>query len=159
MLMLIYFVFFFQLPIDLQERLKCHLTRDQVIALEDSPPGENGENAPAEQRMIRVPMPTFPPTAMVYSVPKQEAPPPVRAPATVPTTLIARVLTQPTVKHKPRKIYFCNRCHTDTVLISKETQTTLSHSDTNGYSDHRNGNKGKYPQVHRPRLMSTESEV
>lgn len=52
-----------QLPNELQEKVRSHL-------------GSRAVRSPPEARVIRVPMPTFPPTAMVYSVPPEEPPSP-----------------------------------------------------------------------------------
>lgn len=51
------------LPNELQEKVRSHL-------------GSRTARSPPEARVIRVPMPTFPPTAMVYSVPPEESPAP-----------------------------------------------------------------------------------
>ncbi|KAM7299786.1 tight junction-associated protein 1 [Ixodes scapularis] len=51
------------LPNELQEKVRSHL-------------GSRAVRSPPEARVIRVPMPTFPPTAMVYSVPPEEPPSP-----------------------------------------------------------------------------------
>lgn len=51
------------LPNELQEKVRSHL-------------GSRAARSPPEARVIRVPMPTFPPTAMVYSVPPDEPPSP-----------------------------------------------------------------------------------
>ncbi|XP_064489878.1 tight junction-associated protein 1-like [Ornithodoros turicata] len=55
------------LPNELQEKVRNHLGMQQRCV-----------KSPTEPRVIRVPMPTFPPTAMVYSVPPtpEEAPTP-----------------------------------------------------------------------------------
>ncbi|KAH6923580.1 hypothetical protein HPB50_002402 [Hyalomma asiaticum] len=51
------------LPNELQEKVRSHL-------------GSRAQRTPPEARVIRVPMPTFPPTAMVYSVSPEETTPP-----------------------------------------------------------------------------------
>ncbi|KAH7940191.1 hypothetical protein HPB52_022106 [Rhipicephalus sanguineus] len=51
------------LPNELQEKVRSHL-------------GSRSQRTPPEARVIRVPMPTFPPTAMVYSVSPEETTPP-----------------------------------------------------------------------------------
>uniref|UniRef100_A0A1E1XIY3 Putative brain-enriched guanylate kinase-associated protein n=1 Tax=Amblyomma sculptum TaxID=1581419 RepID=A0A1E1XIY3_AMBSC len=50
------------LPNELQEKVRNHL-------------GSRSQRTPPEARVIRVPMPTFPPTAMVYSVSPEETTP------------------------------------------------------------------------------------
>ena len=62
-------------------------------------------------KMIKVPMATFPPTAMVYSINKPNSPPPPKI-DTVPMSLIARVLTQPESKHRPQRLVICKQCKT-----------------------------------------------
>lgn len=51
------------LPNELQEKVRSHL-------------GSRAQRTPPEARVIRVPMPTFPPTAMVYSVSPEDTTPP-----------------------------------------------------------------------------------
>ena len=85
-----------------------------------------------EAKMIRVPMPTFPPTAMLYSVPRVIAPPEAN-PAkvdTVPTTLIARVLAKSESKRRPRVFYVCNECRRDFMCTHRETQTGNTNCDS-----------------------------
>ena len=166
--------FTLQLPMDLQERVKSHMTREQIINMEDA------ENDPTPTKMIRVPMPTFPPTAMVYSVNK--VPPPNVHNSngdnqsgnrldSVPTSLIAKVLTQGEPFRKPRRVYICSKCTKDYGIDHKSTQTSMTYSDANGYhgvSPPRGAvwpAHGQYhgnvlpPGVHRPRLNSTETEI
>lgn len=154
------------LPLDLQERVKSHMTREQIMALEDA-----SNLPPPETKMIRVPMPTFPPTAMVYSVNKVPPPPPPLSPSdnkleTVPTSLIAKVLAQPDPPRKPRRVFICNKCKTDVMLHDQEVQTSISHPpiDTNGYNGGGVGGMRTHqcaihPGVHRSRLNSTETEI
>ncbi|XP_052768485.1 tight junction-associated protein 1-like isoform X2 [Mya arenaria] len=105
------------LPIDLQERVKSHMTSEQIINM------ENG--SPEMTKLIHVPMQTFPPTAMVYSVPKQVKDAPAKSTDTqnVPTSLMAKVLTQPEIKRRRQRTYFCVKCKEDYVYAHKETQT------------------------------------
>ncbi|XP_013417574.1 tight junction-associated protein 1 [Lingula anatina] len=113
------------LPIDLQERVKSQLTREQIINMEDPPVGQ------VETKVIRVPMPTFPPTAMVYSVNKPtddiEKANQENRQESVPMTLIAKVLTQPDPQRKPRKMYICDKCKVDVVFMDKDVQTSTSY--------------------------------
>lgn len=71
-------------------------------------------------------MQTFPPTAMVYSVPKQKD---TSIDSTdtqdVPTNLIAKVLTQPEIKRRPTFSYFCVNCRKDFYFSHKDTQTNF----------------------------------
>jgi len=151
------------LPLDLQDRVRSQLSGKQLCALEEAP---NNNSHPTDQRMIRVPMPTFPPTAMVYSLPKQvvSVDP---TPDTVPMTVIAHALAQPEASQRPRRIYVCQKCHCDFIVMHKETQTVMTYGrDSNGHHGHgiRSGhhNMGQAypgPGVHRPRTSSTETEI
>ena len=157
-----------QLPLDLQQRVKSHFTRQQLEELE-----EEIHQAPPSPKMIRVPMPTFPPTAMVYSIEKpmevaHNAEPPPEKTNTVPTSLIAKVLLQPETNRKPRRIYICDKCQTDYMFMDQGTQTNyMACSDNNSF--HRSLTGQRYPQsailiqptVHagRTRLNSTETEI
>lgn len=106
------------LPIGLQERVKGHLTSEQILNM------ENG--APETTKLIHVPMQTFPPTAMVYSVPKQkDVSSESNEDLSVPMSLMAKVLTQPETKRKPRLMYFCVKCREDYYFAHKETQTDV----------------------------------
>ena len=116
---------------------------------------EQEQKEPEVTRTIRVPMPTFPPTAMVYSVNKIPAAEETRAPTqdrTVPTSLIAKVLAQPDKKTRPRN-YICCQCIRDVVFHDKDIQVNLLQEYNNGY-----GSFGGL-RVHRPRLNSTETEI
>ncbi|XP_060574646.1 tight junction-associated protein 1-like [Ruditapes philippinarum] len=104
------------LPIGLQERVKCHMTSEQIINM------DNGNQE--KTKLIHVPMQTFPPTAMVYSVPKQkDTSNGTSENQDVPTSLIAKVLTQPDTKRRPQRTYFCVKCREDYHFAHKETQT------------------------------------
>lgn len=152
------------------------MTREEIINLEDA------ENEQERTKMIRVPMPTFPPTAMVYSVNKVPPPgPPGPAPTppnndqdavqdSVPTTLIAKVLTQDKPARKPRRVYICSKCTRDAVFEHKATQTPAmrctEHAGVSppppGVSSSwvcRGQQVGTGAQVHRTRLNSTETEI
>ena len=149
------------MPIDLQDRVKSHLTQEQVIKLEEPPPDD-------DKKLIRVPIATFPPTAMVYSVNRITPIIPADNVESVPTTLIAKVLSPPDVKRKPRRIYVCTKCDRDYTYIDHGTQTVqqigspYGPGETNGFHN-RNGTNGTHqamhPGIHRPRLNSTETEI
>ncbi|XP_050406754.1 tight junction-associated protein 1 isoform X1 [Patella vulgata] len=141
------------LPIDLQDRVKKHLSSEQKINMENS--------SAKESKLIRVPIATFPPTAMVYSVNNLQTKSDVELGLergnngeTVPMTLIAKVLTQPDPKHKPQRTYICWKCKKDVVNIDKEVQVnTVKDSDSNSASRFWRQNDN------RPRLDSTETEI
>lgn len=111
------------LPVDLQERVRKHMTREQQMLSQKA----------EEERLVRVPIPTFPPTAMVFSVdPRHNAnggppsnPNSSELKDTVPMSLIARVLTQGPSKRNPMRTYLCVNCHSDTVVADKGTQANL----------------------------------
>ncbi|XP_029643108.1 tight junction-associated protein 1 [Octopus sinensis] len=111
------------LPPDLQERVKCHMTQEELINMEEPPMTK-------ETKLIRIPMQTFPPTAMVYSInnsnedqlnDKQNS-----NTETVPMTLIAQVLSHPEPTRKPRRTYICFQCRRNVVLIDREVQISLN---------------------------------
>ena len=121
-----------QLPADVQERVKVHLTRSELHELE----GTNGnDDASVTQPRVtsRVPMPTFPPTAMMYSMNDEsgEQPPPPSASrgkpaASVPTELIAKVLSPPGVTQcssTATRFYICSKCQQEFHLCDASTQT------------------------------------
>lgn len=97
--------------------MKGHLTSEQIITM------ENGAEEPT--KLIHVPMQTFPPTAMVYSVPKKnkEIPELLPEPNGVPSLVMAKVLAQPDMKGRPQRTYFCVKCKEDYFYAHKETQT------------------------------------
>lgn len=106
------------LPIGLQDRVKSHMSSEEII---------NMDNGHQEQtKLIHVPMQTFPPTAMVYSVPKQkDTSNGTSEQQNVPMSLMAKVLTQPEMKRRPQRTYFCVKCREDYNFAHKETQTNF----------------------------------
>ncbi|KAK3597160.1 hypothetical protein CHS0354_038089 [Potamilus streckersoni] len=139
------------LPFDLQERVKSQMTHQQIISMEEPP-------VVKETKLIRVPMPTFPPTAMVYSVNNEDKNGEnSQNVQTVPMTLIAKVLTQPNPKRKAHRTYICPKCRRDVIFADKEVQANLL-KETEGNSD------PKVPRVHRlfgrtRSNSSTETEI
>ncbi|XP_060083723.1 tight junction-associated protein 1-like [Ylistrum balloti] len=142
------------LPMELQERVKSHMTREEIINCEDAPQNESA-------KLIRVPMQTFPPTAMVYSInnSSQKSNKDMNRNSTdsVPMNLIAKVLTQPESKRKPRRMYICLRCKLDVVVHDKEVQVSMGREINSS-----NGGSGSL-RVHklpsRIRTNSTETEI
>lgn len=94
---------------------------------------ENGGHT-EQTKLIHVPMQTFPPTAMVYSVPKQNKDTPETKTDTsdVPSLIMAKVLTQPEMKRRPQRTYFCVKCKEDYSFAHKETQTNMLRDDERG---------------------------
>ncbi|XP_067682382.1 tight junction-associated protein 1-like [Haliotis asinina] len=143
------------LPMDLQDRVKKHMTREQIL---------NMENSVKESKLIRVPMQTFPPCAMVYSVNNTDAESNmgnVSPTETVPMSLIAKVLTQPEPRRKPQRTYICLKCKRDVVLIDKQVQATgLRDLERNSLPMrvHRTGSTSSNGSG-RPRHNSTETEI
>lgn len=105
------------LPLPLQERVKNQMTGEQMMNLDN-------DTAP-QTKLIHVPMQTFPPTAMVYSVPKHsnDISNDAGLDQNVPTSLIAKVLAHPESKRKPVRRFFCAKCREDLLFANKETQT------------------------------------
>ncbi|KAK7103946.1 hypothetical protein V1264_018735 [Littorina saxatilis] len=109
------------LPVDLQERVRKHMTREQQMLSQKA----------EEERLVRVPIPTFPPTAMVFSVdPRHNGN--AGAPSntmdlkdTVPMSLIARVLTQGPSKRNTMRTFMCVNCRRDVLVADKGTQANL----------------------------------
>lgn len=120
-------VFFGQLPLDLQERVKAFLTKDERLKLEMS-------DEDAEATTVRVPMSTFPPTA-IYSAPsnqpggKKQHGSEGDLGKTVPMDAIAKALMQneDTRLLQPRKMQTCYLCrkHASTYKnVDEQSQTT-----------------------------------
>ena len=114
--------------------------------------------------MIRVPMPTFPPTAMLYSVPRVIAPLEMQQTKvdTVPTTLIAQVLSKAESKRQPRRFYICNECRRDFMCIDRETQTVNMNRDSFRMKSQRssiNGHSVSSTGMHQPRANSVETQI
>jgi tight junction protein 4 (peripheral) len=84
-----------ELPLTLQERVRGQLTREEILELEDYS-SESSEPL----KPVRVPIPTFPPTAVcalrnVTEPPVVEENNPLRRVNTVPMSLVARALLPP----------------------------------------------------------------
>lgn len=78
----------------------------------------------ADKHIVRIPMATFPPTAMVYSMSRSV--PSLNPDETndrVPLTLIAKVLT-PRSTRRPRRLFVCHKCKSDVVCEDKSVQVT-----------------------------------
>ncbi|XP_074659429.1 brain-enriched guanylate kinase-associated protein-like [Tubulanus polymorphus] len=143
------------LPLDLQQRLKPHMAQEEIIEL---------EKPPLEQKTIRVPMPTFPPTAMVYSVNKLNT---VQIEtrkdeSSVPVTLIAKVLTHQEPKKRPKRTYICDKCKKDFTFVDKQIQTTAMTEQLRSREDSFDSSSS-FSYIHkassRGRLNSTETEI
>ena len=108
-------------------------------------------------KFIQVPMQTFPPTAMVYTVPKidkhEDNGKQNTANDTVPMTLIAEALTQPEVKRSPQRVFICVKCLEDYSFSHKQTQT-------NSLRDSEKGNNcSQIVSVHRKLRSASSSSV
>lgn len=137
---------------ELQERVRSHLPRNAILHIE--PKDGTGIDNTTEKH-IRVPMPTFPPTAMVYSVnrvPKPSSQEDDRS--TVPAPLIAQVLSENMHKwnKRPRRVMVCCKCTNNVTFHDKSVQTP-----SNGIS--KNLPFCSTAGVHRPRTSSTETEI
>ncbi|CAG2196924.1 uncharacterized protein LOC143069771 isoform X1 [Mytilus galloprovincialis] len=137
------------LPIEFQERVKKHMTQEQRLNCEEAPKSDEST------QLIRVPMPTFPPTAMVYSInnptkdEKKE-----ETNGQVPMNLITKVLTPNKPRRKPRRVYLCVKCNDDVTFYDKEVQVNMSRDSVSNHSNSR---------VHRPharvRTNSAETDI
>uniref|UniRef100_A0A2C9L4F3 Brain-enriched guanylate kinase-associated protein n=1 Tax=Biomphalaria glabrata TaxID=6526 RepID=A0A2C9L4F3_BIOGL len=113
------------LPIDLQDRLRQHMTREQIMA------AENGVSMQEEQKLIRVPMATFPPCAMVFSLnqninkPSDQHNESDASKGFVPMSLITRVLTQRESRKTYPRMFLCMACKKDVFHEDKGCQVDL----------------------------------
>ena len=121
----------FQLPSNIQERLRVHLTRQELVKMEaDFALDTKQREEEKLNKIIRVPMPTFPPTAMVYTVNNKNVETPqnygssqTQTIKSVPTSLIAQVLCPPESSRKPSRFYVCSGCNRELKLREMSTQT------------------------------------
>lgn len=144
------------LPIELQERVKKHMTREEVIQLEDAPVSSE------PPKPVLVPMATFPPTAMVYSMNKvmnKTENPNTRngASDTVPMDVITRALSHPDPVKRSRRTFICLQCRRDVGCNNKETQVNMSR-ETYGSSDNLSDLR-VHRQCARTHSNSSESEM
>ena len=85
-------------------------------------------NPPEESRQMRIPIATFPPTAMVYSLQQKIVPETKEVPKTdmdsgfIPTSLIAKALNQPRPQRTVPRVFLCTSCRQDVELKDKECQ-------------------------------------
>lgn len=113
------------LPVELQERVRKHMTHEEQMLAQKA----------EEDRLVRVPIPTFPPTAMVFSLdPRHGSGNGMLlnsgmvsdiSKETVPMAVIAKVLTQGPARQKHMRSYLCVNCLKDTVVTDKATQANL----------------------------------
>ncbi|XP_022250443.1 uncharacterized protein LOC106466671 isoform X3 [Limulus polyphemus] len=116
------------IPLDLQERVKSHLSHRMKREIQNNNP---------EVRTIRVPIPTFPPTAMVYSVNKIPDNGTVKqkettlgisesSPDYVSAAIMAKVLEERAKERNAKKQFICMACKFKKQCVyyqDKETQT------------------------------------
>lgn len=168
--------FVFQLPPDLQQRVKSHLSQKQLMDLDESM-----QLCPQQQQMtkiIRVPMATFPPTAIVYSINQTNDATDAKdnSDAVIPATVMARVLTKPDNGiHRSGRVVICQRCLTENSVAEAGTQTncgsvvksSFNGSHDNGVSSVDDSDRNHFlmhcnephPKVHRQRYNSSESQI
>lgn len=153
------------LPIDLQQKVKHHLNQKRKDL------GMHPTSAP-DIRTIRVPIPTFPPTAMVYSVNAKvvqngDAQDAATSPKTndiVSAAIMAKVLEERAKEHHAKKHARCLckvRHKRELALTDKETQTQ-SNTNHNLLFDHDmsgmwNVQSSNYPTNSRTRTESNSS--
>ncbi|GFO27474.1 tight junction-associated protein 1 [Plakobranchus ocellatus] len=129
------------LPLDLQERVRQHMSRDQLLAAE-SAIQENHSGDSNSRKLIRVPIATFPPTAMVFSL-NQNSNKQSNLPTTqqqlhhsqsldtdihkgyVPMSIIARVLSQKRKRNIFPRMYLCMNCKKDVFHLDEGCQVDL----------------------------------
>jgi tight junction protein 4 (peripheral) len=159
------------LPVDLQERVKQHMTREQLIA------AENGSSVQQEeQKLIHVPIATFPPTAMVFSLNQNINKQPEQQTQSelgfVPMSLIARVLTQSESRRVYPRMFLCMMCKRDVFhedkgcqvdLLARTTRTveiTTKHSkDRNQSFVHNSSPKSNFTSINLSNSSSHESVI
>jgi len=112
------------LPLDLQDRLKQLMPRDQFMTAENA-----ANNPPEESRQMRIPIVTFPPTAMVYSLQHKVVSEAKEVPSKtdmnsgfIPTSLIAKALNQPRPQRTVPHIFICSSCRQDVEIKDKDCQ-------------------------------------
>lgn len=176
---ILFIILVFQLPPDLQQRVKLHLSQRQLMDLDESM-----QLCPQQQqqqqltKIIRVPMATFPPTAIVYSVNQTNdaADATDNSDGVIPATVMARVLTKPDNGiHRSGRVVICRRCLTENSVAEAGTQTYCGSKVKSGFnSSHDNGVSSvedssrnhilmhcnePHPKVHRQRYNSNESQI
>lgn len=108
------------LPSDLQKKAKTHLARE----------GREQPKPRPEMKVIKVPIPTFPPTAMVYSVNKytdvNKSCEPVDA---VSAAIMAAVLEE---RQRERAQQHCSTCSCGNHSNNRSTTTTHNDNTSNG---------------------------
>lgn len=140
------------LPLDLQNRVKKHMTQEEIITCENAEQNE-------ETNIIRVPMATFPPTAMVYSLNNklnQTENKESNDAYNVPLDLIAKVLSPPERRRKFPKTYRCVKCKSDLLVHDKEIQVCMVNNlsqCTEGLRVHKSTSMGRI------RTYSTETDT
>lgn len=101
------------------------MTREQIMA------AENGVSMQEEQKLIRVPMATFPPCAMVFSLnqninkPSDQHNESDASKGFVPMSLITRVLTQRESRKTYPRMFLCMACKKDVFHEDKGCQVDL----------------------------------
>ncbi|CAG2177803.1 unnamed protein product [Oppiella nova] len=125
------------LPTDLQERVKLQMNHRRTRSTPcntalDMPNNSNPSNG---ARIIRVPIPTFPPTAMVYSINEESLPVTNGAnaqndnnvcPDYVSAAIMAKVLEERDKERRHKKYQKCHHCRNRRAYvqyIDDETQT------------------------------------
>ena len=132
------------------------MTREEIIKLEDAP------DSAEPPKPVHVPMATFPPTAMVYSMNKvvnkmETASMRNGADDRVPMDIITKALSHPDPVKRSRRTFICLKCRHDVVCNNKETQVNMSR-ETYGSSDNLSELR-VHRQCVRTRSNSSESEM
>jgi len=139
------------LPSDLQEKVKHHLgpnarngSSAQHRRSKSSPNGFNDVSS-SSARIIRVPISTFPPTAMVYSVNKiaeegdsENGGQPKNGPDYVSAAIMAKVLEERSKERNLRggsRVQKCSICRNRKVSVQYNDQTTQTRGGVVTYED------------------------
>lgn len=127
--------------------------------MEDAPITDSSQ----ETKTIRVHMPTFPPTAMVYSVNSTKEDVTTNTGDKVPMDLIAKVLKPSTTfNRKSQRYYVCCKCRVGVSTSERGVQTHLDsfiRTATADLSTNPPTIVAHYPGVHRPRNSSSGSDI
>lgn len=162
-----------QLPVELKQRVRSQVSgSSHIIDMDDC----NQSLQPSGNRVIRVPMPTFPPTAIVYSIGRtssngQKTSQSATEVETVPSGVMARVLAKAsTSRPRPGRVVVCGRCCAELRRADKGTQTE------DGWSQHESSHHSivgrstssshsdvppstAQPGIHHPRHNSSDSSL
>lgn len=165
------------LPPELQLRVKSHLGQKQMLDLNESSQLCHQRQHEPPSKIIRVPMATFPPTAIVYSVNRASngLDSANDSDVVIPAAVMARVLTKPdNAPCRSGRVVVCRKCLAENLVTDSWTQTKSwlsaemssfsgSAKDGNSSIEHSplcqiQSREEPHPKVHRHRYNSVESQ-